>query len=405
MSARKSGAIIGAITLYLISTLSAFATFRFTGDNSEVPAPIISTGNGLDIPDDAPRTETCPLNGTLFTKAERDIWEKRRPLILMVENSVDARPHSGIIRADVVYEAVAEGGVTRLMPVYLCDAARSDVVVAPIRSVRIYFIDWAAEYGETPLFGHVGGANCSAEKLPNGSFGPCKSDPRTQAIEYLAKIGWRHSKGNNLDQFAIGAPTYKRNEARLFAVLSKNIATEHSVEGRTNLLWQEGERRGWSNLDPKGVDWQTAFRPWKFKDDAAEKSRGQAASISHDFWSGYKQYDARWQYDPAANAYLRFTGGEPHLDLETGKQLQAKNVVVQLTKETGPVDELKHMLYATTGEGVAYIFQDGQAIEGTWEKKTATDRTRFYTKKGQEVEFNRGQIWISVVSNVTKVAF
>jgi hypothetical protein len=395
--------LILAVVAYVLSSAVSFSYFR----NSQ-PAPVAPTTpiGGFedllfDIDPSAPRTETCPLNGAFYTKVERQAWEERRPLAVMVENSPDARPHSGIIRADIVYEAVAEGGVTRFMPVFLCDVIRNDVKIAPVRSVRTYFIDWASEYGGTPLFAHVGGANCSAEKLENGNFGPCKTDPRAQAIEQLGTYGWRYAKGNDLDQFAIGAPTYIRNETRT----GKVVATEHSVVASSEGLWQVGLDRGWTNKDLKGVEWTKDYRPWKFQDDAPSDKRGQTTTINHDFWTGHKQFDVRWEYDREQNRYLRFTGGEAHTDLETKDQLFAKNVVVQLTKEIGPVGDLKHMLYTTIGEGDALIFQNGQAIKGSWKKDSRTGRTIFYDQTRKEIEFVRGLIWISIVPDDTTVAY
>jgi hypothetical protein len=397
---KKTVGLVGII-VYLLTATASYAVF-----NQLKPAPVLpvsqnpqTTDGSLQIDPSEPKDQICPLNGALYTKTEANIWATRRPLVIMVENSPDARPHSGINRADIVYEAVAEGGVTRFMPIYLCDAVRSDVVVAPVRSVRTYFIDWASEYGDTPLFGHVGGANCSGEKLPNGNMGPCQTDPRAQAIEQLVKYEWRYSKGNDLDQFSVGAKAYIRNENRTGVA----VATEHSVEGRTEKLWAVGAERGWTNLDPEGADWQKSFVSWKFKTDSTQL--GAITPITHDFWDGYKQFDVRWDFDSATNSYKRSTGGEAHMDLETKEQLWAKNVVILFTKETGPVDPLKHMLYATVGQGKALIFQDGQVIEANWAKKSRLDRTIFTDKKGQEVTFNPGRIWISVVDNSTSVVY
>jgi len=399
----KSKTVLTALILYIISTGASFATFSFlnTGPQGPVtPLPVDSDG-GLAIDPSAPKTESCPLNGQMYTKVEKESWDKRRPLVVMVENSVDARPHSGINFADIVYEAVAEGGVTRFMPVFFCGAQAKSVTVAPVRSVRTYFLDWASEYGQRPLFAHVGGANCSAEKLPNGNFGPCKTDTRAQAIEQLGKYGWRYGKGNDLDQFSVGAKAYIRNENRL----NHPVATEHSVEAYTEKLWEVGLERGWSNLDPEGEEWTESFKPWKFHDDASESSRGSVIRISYDFWEGYKQYDALWDYDRASNSYKRSSGGETHMDLETNSPIDTKNIVIQFTDEIGPVDELKHMLYTTSGEGNALIFQNGQVIEGYWEKANRLGRTIFTDKKGSEIEFVRGRIWISVLDKSTHVAY
>jgi hypothetical protein len=411
---RKPTAIISAIVLYLIVTGISYASFSYissppstSNSSTNTTSTTTKSTDGqplLNIQPSEPKTEACPLNGELYTVTEKNAWEKRRPLVVMVENSPDARPHSGINRADVVYEAVAEGGVTRFMPIFYCDAQHADVAVAPVRSVRTYFLDWASEYGGTPLFGHVGGANCSGEKLPNGNMGPCKTDPRAQAIEQLSKYGWRGL--NDLDQMGVGLPMYERKENRLFAITGQNVATEHSVVGDTEALWKYAQtKRGFTNLDPDGKDWTDSFKPWTFKADAAPTSRGTVISVSYDFWSGYKQFDARWDYDATTNSYKRFTGGEPHKILETGEQITAKNIVVQLTKETRSIDSLGHSLYTTIGNGDAYIFQDGNAIKGFWKKDSRTGRTVFTTKKGAEIAFNPGRIWVSVINKDNIVAY
>ena len=92
------------MTLYLYTPESA-------GPITPVATP--SVGGGLNIDPSAPRTSECPINGVMYTTAEQKVWETRRPLFVMIENSVDARPQSGLGSADIVYEAVAEGGVTR----------------------------------------------------------------------------------------------------------------------------------------------------------------------------------------------------------------------------------------------------------------------------------------------------
>ena len=69
------------------------------------------------------RSAECPLNGLRYPPAYRTAWEERRPLGIMIENHPDARPQYGLASADVVYEAVAEGGITRFLAVFYCDRA------------------------------------------------------------------------------------------------------------------------------------------------------------------------------------------------------------------------------------------------------------------------------------------
>ncbi|MEK7166414.1 MAG: DUF3048 domain-containing protein, partial [Patescibacteria group bacterium] len=107
----------GAILLYLVSTGISFAAFKTIGGTSTVArVPVPSSAQGkFNIDPSIPRTEECPLNGEKFTKQEKDIWKSRRPLAVMIENHAEARPQSGLSFADVVYETVAEGGITRFM--------------------------------------------------------------------------------------------------------------------------------------------------------------------------------------------------------------------------------------------------------------------------------------------------
>ncbi|HLE16757.1 MAG TPA: DUF3048 domain-containing protein, partial [Syntrophales bacterium] len=318
------------------------------------------------------------------TKAERDIWEGRRPATVMIENHSESRPPSGLSRADVVYEAVAEGGITRFLSVFYCGAAAEDVQVAPVRSARIYFLDYAAEYGDRPLFMHVGGAN------DYSGSGDTARDVR--ALESLESMGWRVPGGNDLDTtYDSGYPIFWRNYERL----GREVATEHTMMASLDAAYKEAEKRGFAAKDEDGVAWDNDFVSWKFADDKAQSPT--ATDISFGFWDNKGDYDVEWKYDSGNNSYLRFNGGEEYTDLTTKAQISAKNVVILFARERGPVDRNLHMFYTTTGTGEALIFQNGIAIEGTW-KKTARDaRTIFTDEKGKEINFVRGPIWIEVV--------
>lgn len=395
--------LLAALILYIGSSVSSYAMFNyFSQPVSSDVAIVVETDEdgGLVIDPGEPKTEICPLNGERFTKTERAVWETRRPLAIMIENSVEARPQSGLSSADIMYEAVAEGGVTRFMALMYCDAVSQDTLVAPIRSARSYFVDWASGYNR-PIYAHVGGGNCSADKLPNGSYGPCKSDERAQAIEQIASYGWRLT--NDVDGMSVGLPVFYRDYQRLGKDVQ--LATEHTMTTSTERLWTEAEDRGWTNTNPDGDVWLDDFQPWEFADEPEENERGNTNQISYDFWDGYKQYDVQWQYDRASNAYKRFLGGEAHVDLINNQQLTFKNVVVLFTEEIGPVDELKHMLYETIGRGDALIFKNGEVVEARWSKPTRTDRIMFTTKSGDDVSFTRGKIWISVIDESNEVGY
>lgn len=390
--------LLVSLVVYLFASVASFTAFsainkhQLTQSLESQPVGDDETllGALLDIDASAPKDQPCPLNGKMYTTTEREAWEQRRPLAVMIENAPDARPQSGLSDADVVFEVVAEGGVTRFMAMYYCGVQAFDTTLAPIRSARTYFVDYASGFNY-PLYVHVGGAN-----LP----GP------TDALGQIGQYGWNQE--NDLNQFSIGYPTFIRNANRL----NKTVATEHTMETTTEKLWAVGTERGWTNMSPEmktgmtvapARDWKTAFKPWSFYDQ--NPAPGSVTTIAHDFWSGYGQYAVRWEYDSATNAYKRSMGGEAHTDLNDGSQVTASNVIVLLTEERGPLNENKHMLYTTIGTGNALIFNNGQAVEARWSKPSRQAELRFVDARGQDVPLARGETWIAVVDSSTEVEY
>ena len=366
----------------------ALTTYLYTPESGGPITPVATPpiGGGLNIDPSAPRTSECPVNGAMFTSAEEKVWESRRPLFVMIENSVDSRPQSGLNSADVIYEAVAEGGITRFGAVFYCGVAAKDTIVGPVRSARTHYINAASEYNY-PLYTHVGGANC-------GSSDPklCTTDKRVQALEQINQYGWGGSKGNDLNQFSIGFPTFWRDYERL----GRTVATEHTMYSSTEKLWKYAAGRGWTNKDPSGkLEWSDKFTPFSFKDDASDK--GTVSKISFGFWESYHDFDVTWTHDTTTNSYTRENGGSAHKDLNDDSTLTAKVVVVQFAKELGPLDEHKHMLYEIIGTGKGIVFQDGTAVEATWSKKDREARTIWTDAKGKKLSFNRGKIVFEIL--------
>src|SRR3990167_9459806 len=249
------------IGLYLLSTGVSMAMFSFLKNGpGELTSGAVQKGRSK-ININLPKTEACPINGNKFTKIEKEIWEGRRPLTVMIENHSESRPPSGLSKADVVYEIVAEGGITRFLGVFYCGASADEVKIAPVRSARIYFIDYAAEYGDSPIFMHVGGANNFS-----GS-GDTARDVR--ALETLETIGWRIPKGNDFDTtYDSGFPVFWRNYERL----DKQVATEHTMMASLDAAYAEAEKRGFGAENKDGELWSENFTPWTFTDGKATGS-------------------------------------------------------------------------------------------------------------------------------------
>lgn len=372
--------IITAVVFYSASASLSFTIFsKFIQGPAPKEEAKISLPGVQEQPEEdpkEPKTEECPLNGSAHTKKAKQWWEERRPLAVMIENHIEARPQSGLSTADIVYEAVAEGGITRFMAIFYCRP--KDVQIGPVRSARTYYLDWLSEYDA--LYAHVGGANT-----------PGPADALGQIIRYKIK---------DLNQFSIGFPYFWRDYQRL----GHPVATEHTMYSTTAKLWEVGEKRGWGAEDEDGVKWDKNFILWKFKDDGID---GTATNIKVNFWESQPGYEVEWNYEPSINTYKR-KNGEPHIDLNNKQQLESKVVIVQFQRESNANDDYPgnvHLLYGTIGTGKALIFQDGGVIEGKWVKQSRVGRTKFVDLKGKEIELNKGQIWIQTVPEGSKVSF
>jgi hypothetical protein len=376
---KKTISIILVAIIYLIATGISYSFFSTKENTRSQPSPSMqsqNTGNdyqAIDFDQNKQKTESCPLNGALYSKEQKSWWEKHRPLGVMIENHQDARPQSGIANSDVTYEAVAEGGITRTLNIYYCQDAG---IIGPVRSARTYFLDFTSEYGDHPLYAHVGGANTP---------GPAN------ALGQISDYGWTNY--NDLSQFSIGFPTFWRDQNRQ----GHDVATEHTMYSTTGKLWTFAqEKRKLTDTNENGEKWNTNFIKYKFKDG---DPKADSQTIHIEFWND-PAYFVDWKFDKQSNKYVRNNGGKPHIDRNTNKQLTASNIVVLFMNEKHADDGYEnnsHLLYGTKGEGKALIFQNGTEIKGTWKKASRTARTLIYDQSGQEIEFNRGKIWFEIL--------
>ena len=369
-----------AVVLYSSAVSFSYSLFtnlmRTSQENGSLVSSLPGPTSALEEDPNEPKTEACPLNGTLHTQKAKQFWQHRRPLAVMIENHTEARPQSGLSTADVVYEAVAEGGITRFMALFYCNL--KDVQIGPVRSARTYYLDWLSEYDA--LYAHVGGANTPG---PANALG--------QIIDYDIK---------DLNQFSIGFPVFWRDYLRL----GHPVATEHTMYSTTAKLWEVGAKRGYVATDSAGIRWDKNFTPWNFKDDAGG---GITSKVTVNFWESQSGYQVVWNYDADTNSYKR-RNGEDHIDLNNREQLGAKVIIVQFQRESNANDGYPgniHLLYATSGSGRALIFQDGQVIEGKWIKSSRIARSKYVDSSNKEVEFLRGQIWIQTVPEGSKVSY
>lgn len=376
MQSNKLLLILLGVGTYLLTTGLSYVFFSktVTKDATPVPLPSLTAQGGMKFDDKLPKTEPCPLNGAMYSKQQRAWWEKHRPLGVMIENHQESRPQSGLSNADVIYEAVAEGGITRFLAIFHCQDAET---LGPVRSARTYFLDFISEYGSSPLYVHVGGAN---------------RDGLADALSQIEEYGW--SAYNDLNQFSIGFPVFWRDYDRL----GRSVATEHTMYSTTGKLWDyAAKKRKLTNVDEEGASWKEEFTPYQFKEDVSASQRAAKQTISFDFWDNHKQYVVEWVYDKASNAYKRINGGQPHEDKNNNNQLRAKNIVILFMQETHLNDAEAHVLYKTKGNGKAIAFIDGKEVQANWRKPNREARTVITDQSGNQIKFNKGLIWFEIL--------
>lgn len=318
-------------------------------------------GDGIDV-SGAGQKVVNDLTGVIYTEKEAESWKDERPFGVMINNYIDARPQSGLIDADLVYEIVAEGGITRFLSFFLTN---TPVKIGPVRSAREYYLVLVKELSDAMIM-HIG---WSPQALYAIETWPVRSLQRG-GCEFYEGCTWRDT--------------------------SRDVAIEHTAYVDGTVLRKLGEELGWAG---KGD-----ITPWMFKDDIEKYAlKPESTELSVSFW--YEgDYSAIFKYNQQNNSYMRFMGfdenGDPiaHVDAESGNQLEIKNVMVQFVAEVPIVGDDKNRLdYELIGSGAALVFIDGKVIESTWSKEGRDDRTIFYDTDGNEIEFNRGKFWICIV--------
>jgi len=263
---------------------------------------------------------------------------------VMIENSPDARPQSGLLNAGIVYEAIAEGGITRFMALY---QAEQPDYIGPIRSVRPYYLDFLMPFDAAVA--HVGGA--------------------PQALSDIKTLGVK-----DLDQFYSGS-SYTRITSRY---------APHNVYTSMAELNKLETTKGYTT---------STYSAFPRKKEAPAKTP-TAQSIDFPI-SGYL-YSVHYDYDAKTNAYKRSEGGQPHIDERSGTQLEPK-VVIALEMSRGIDGDGEHTDYGTVGSGAMYVFQDGLVTGGTWHKATRQAQFSFADGSGAAIKLNPGQTWITIV--------
>lgn len=299
----------------------------------EEPKTEVVTPNPVDLPD-------YPISTTTGLSIQK---ESGNYFGVMVENSENARPQTGIIDADVVYEMEAEAKITRFYAVFN-DKIPSKI--GPVRSSRHYYLPIAEDWN-TPYI-HFGGSKFAYQKLESLSV------PHVDGIY---------------------------TETRYFERDSSRVAP-HNAYLLTNKLPKFSEQ-------PKNPSFEFG------------SNTSQNAVDTAKFEISYNSFtDVAYEYDKKKQRYLRFLEGKPHIDRVTEKQISVKNVIVLYAPHKSMKTEKGHIEIDFSGSGKIIYYTNGKKYDGTW-KNVEGDMT-FFNDLGIKLALNPGNTWIQVLDTNSK---
>lgn len=286
------------------------------------------------VKDEPPKPEEKFYSQLTGNEVSRD--ESRRPILgVMIENSEEARPQTGLDDAGIVFETVTEAGITRYLAMYQENIPEE---VGPVRSVRPYFVDWLMGFDAS--VSHVGGSEAA-----------------------LQMIEERNAK--SINEFF--------NE-RAFRRITEREAP-HNVYAHTKDLVALQKEKDHNTSNIKGFQ----------RSDDAPSAQPSAANIVINYSEPI--FSVQFNYDAATNSYARSLAGQPHIDAATNKPITVKNVIV--IKMLGDVNAI--------GSGEALLYKDGSVQTIRWRQRDFNSRIELTDAQGNEVLLNRGDIWFAVI--------
>lgn len=324
------------------------------------------------------------------------------------------RPQAGLTQAGVIFEAIAEAGITRFAAVFQ-NAGTS--VIGPIRSLRPYYLDWDTPFDCTIV--HAGGSDEAMAALRAGG-----QRDLNESFEYMWREQGSGRGWNNL--FTSPEKMLQFNQANGFnqsnIVAFPRLTPDDTAEllnnrfnlscdikpGETNCIEIVTETTEKTNC----IGSPDVNCAENITEGSTTEPNFQAANTINVVLGNSSIFNIVYTYNPAANSYLRsYANGEAHMVYDCPSDLTEPNTktqcgdlvqlapkaIVAMIVEESRMSDGYHENIKTLSNGKAYIFQNGEAIEGTWTKSAQNAQIIFQDDNGEEIRFTPGQLWITAV--------
>ena len=283
-----------------------------------------------------------------------DVESKTRPYAVMINNNHAAWPQCGLKDAYLVYEIVAEGGITRMMALYKDKLPEK---IGSVRSARHYFIDYAEE--NDAIYIHWGGSPQAYSRIKTGI--------------------------NDLDGIALEGSIFFRDK-------SLKRAYEHTGFVDLAKAKKYAEDKGYTRDTEKDL-------LLNYSATEVDLNSITGVQAADDVTLKYSDYHTTsYEYDEQNKVYKRSMSGKANVDLETGEQYTAKNIIVYkvnnytLSGENKGRQELENI-----GSGSGYYISNGYSVPITWEKTSHSGQTVYKYENGEEITVNDGNTFIQIM--------
>lgn len=341
MDKKKMAIIIAAIIVVIL--VGVILAISFKGKDKEVA---VDNGNKEEMVEQQVAKESLKIV---------DVNSKSRPFAVMINNNHAAWPQCGLQDAYLVYEIIVEGGITRMLALY---KDQDTVKIGSIRSARHYFIDYAEE--NDAIFVHWGGS--------------------PQAYSKISSTGI-----NDIDGIALEGSVFFRDT-------SLNRAYEHTGFTSMSKLKEYANNKGMARNTNKDL----LLRYSAEAVDMENKEDSKTAKSVNIKYSNY--HSTSYEYDEENKVYKRSMSGTKNVDLSTGKQYTAKNIIIYKVRNYTLNDgegkgrqELDNI-----GNGTGYYVSEGFVIPITWEKTSHSGQTVYKDSSGNKLTVNDGNTYIQI---------
>ena len=306
-------------------------------------------------------TEPAPVDTNPLTGEALDVETSNRPTAIMINNLNKAVPQCGISKADILYEIIAEGSVTRFMAIFY-DLSDVDVI-GPVRSVRPYFFRVAQHYDA--LLSSAGGSD--------------------EAISLIGKMDWDYLNG-----IANAGSWFYRDEWR-----RSNRGYEHSLMTTGENLMKAAEKKGYSTT-MEDVDYGFNFT------GEAMTAGESAGEITIWFYSNGKK--TIMSYDAESGLYAMTQHGAASVDGNDDSPITFRNVLI-LEADSHVKDKKGHLEVQMTGTGKGYYARDGKIIPITWSRESNDAHYVYTDESGNPISFGVGKTYVAITPDGSPLSY